>query len=151
MHLSWNASEAISLCEDFPLTIFSNILISFELLTMNYIKFTYSPEMQCDTNVLQKLVFQLVSLSVKNAIFSRTNLFVLSGLICWPCSFCPSALYWLCFLSASPRFYLGLMPGLSVHCYIVIWFTALNIGITITLIISYFPSQLSSISMDSTN
>jgi len=55
------------------LRFFSNRLISFELLNVNYIKFTYSPEMQCDTNVLQKLVVQLVSLSIKNTIFSRTN------------------------------------------------------------------------------
>lgn len=48
-----------------PTYSFSSILISFELLNRNYIKFTYSPEMQCDTSVLQKPVFQLLSLSGK--------------------------------------------------------------------------------------
>lgn len=50
----------------------------------------------------------------------------------------PSALYQLCFLSPPPRFYLGLVPGLSVHCYIITWFTPWNTGITITFIISTF-------------
>lgn len=47
-------------------------------------------------------------------------------------AFGPSALYQLCFLSPTPRFYLGLTPGLSVHCYINTWFTPLGTGITIT-------------------
>lgn len=72
------------------LQFFKNIWISFELLSMSYIKSKHTPETQYGINIVQTLVFQLVFFSVKNAILSTRNWCASSNLSCWPFSLVPT-------------------------------------------------------------
>lgn len=114
------------------LQFFFNTRISFELLNMNYIKSKHAPEMQWGVNVLETLMFQLFFFSKMQSCQQEIDVLLLILAVG------PSALYQLCFLSLTPRFYLGLMPDLPAHCYIITWFTPLSTGITITFMLSTF-------------